>query len=114
MRCCITIIDEDGLPNTITEKTPITSTGMPPTNVFIDTISPTVTLLPQQISISVNDTIPDITATITDEDPNYGAKTIPILGSNISAFVNTGTIGAYSSTVRLDGTISDIRNPLLF
>ena len=43
---------------------------MPPTNVFIDTISPTVTLLPQQISISVNDTIPDITATITDEDPN--------------------------------------------
>ena len=94
----ITIIDEDGLPNTITEKTPITSTGMPPTNVFIDTISPTVTLLPQQISISVNDTIPDITATITDEDPNYGAKTIPILGSNISAFVNTGTIGAYPFT----------------
>ena len=45
----------------------MTSSQLPPDNVFVDTISPTVKLSTQQISISVNDPIPDITATITDE-----------------------------------------------
>ena len=76
----ITIVDEKGLPNTITENTKITSTDMPPDNIFVDTISPTVTLSPPQISISVNGDVPDITATIKEGDPNYGEKTITING----------------------------------
>ena len=46
----ITIIDEDGLPNTLTHD------DLKSDNVFIDTISPTVELDPLQISISVNQT----------------------------------------------------------
>ena len=79
----ITIIDEKGLPNIITENTQITSSQLPPNNVFIDTISPTVTLSTQQISISENGDVPDITATIKEGDPNYGEKTITINGSTI-------------------------------
>ena len=79
----ITIIDEKGLPNTITQNTQITSSQLPPENVFVDTISPTVTLSTQQISISENGDVPDITATIKEGDPNYGEKTITINGSTI-------------------------------
>ena len=79
----ITIVDEKGLPNTITQNTQITSSQLPPDNVFIDTISPTVTLSTQQISISENGDVPDITATIKEGDPNYGEKTITINGSTI-------------------------------
>ena len=79
----ITIIDEKGLPNIITENTQITSSQLPPNNVFIDTISPTVTLSTQRISISENGDVPDITATIKEGDPNYGEKTITINGSTI-------------------------------
>ena len=96
----ITIIDEKGLPNIITENTQITSSQLPPNNVFIDTVSPTVKLSTQQISISVNGDVPDITATIKEGDPNYGEKTIAIPGSNISASddVDIGTVGAYPYT----------------
>ena len=82
------------------QNTLITSSQLPPDNIFIDTISPIVELSTQQISISVNDTIPDITATITEGDPNYGEKTITIPGSNISASddVDIGTVGAYPYT----------------
>ena len=79
----ITIIDEKGLPNIITENTQITSSQLPPNNVFIDTISPTVKLSTPQISISENGDVPDITATIKEGDPNYGEKTITINGSTI-------------------------------
>ena len=79
----ITIIDEKGLPNIITENTQITSSQLPPNNVFIDTVSPTVKLSTPQISISENGDVPDITATIKEGDPNYGEKTITINGSTI-------------------------------
>ena len=96
----ITIIDEKGLPNIITENTQITSSQLPPNNVFIDTVSPTVKLSAPQISISENGDVPDITATIKEGDPNYGEKTIAIPGSNISASddVDIGTVGAYPYT----------------
>ena len=65
----ITVIDANGLPNKITQDD-LTS---PDNNVFVDTISPTVTLSPPQPSISVNDKLPTITATIDDGDPKYNS-----------------------------------------
>ena len=50
----ITIIDENGLPNTLTHD------DLKSDNVFVDTRSPTVELDPLQISISVNQTLPPI------------------------------------------------------
>ena len=98
----ITIVDENGLPNTITQNTNITSTDMPPNNVFIDTISPTVTLSTQQISISVNDPISDITATIKEGDPNYGEKTITINGSTILGNTSIPEVYPFTYTARND------------
>ena len=68
----ITIIDENGIPNTITQD------DLTSDNIFVDTISPTVTLSPPQPSISVNDKLPTITATIDDGDPKYNSTKFTI------------------------------------
>ena len=88
----ITIIDENGLPNTLTHD------DLKSDNVFVDTRSPTVELDPLQISISVNQTLPPITATVQDGDPNYNSTPITIPESNVSASVDIGTVGAYPFT----------------
>ena len=95
----ITIIDEKGLPNTITQNTNITSSQLPPDNVFVDTISPTVTLSPQEPTISVNQMLPTITADIVEGDPNYNySDTSPIPESTILASVDNTTAEVYPFT----------------
>ena len=67
----ITIVDEKGLPNTITQNTNITSSQLPPENVFVDTISPTITkLLPESITFKANANLSNITTTVNDGAPN--------------------------------------------
>ena len=90
----ITVIDNDGLPNTITQD----SVTLPTNKVFVDTISPTVTL-PESYTINVNDPLPTIEAEIKDMDPNYnysGKFTIP--ESTILASVDNTTAEVYPFT----------------
>ena len=91
----ITIVDEKGLPNTITENTKITSTDMPPNNIFIDTISPTITkLLPESITFEANADLSNITTTVNDGAPNY----VTSITIDPSTIVNTSIPGVYPFT----------------
>ena len=72
---------------------------LPPDNVFVDTISPTVTLSPQEPTISVNQMLPTITADIVEGDPNYNySDTSPIPESTILASVDNTTAEVYPFT----------------
>ena len=91
----ITVIDANGLPNTITQD----SVTLPTNKVFVDTISPTVTLKADRTSISVNDDLPIITATIIDGDPNYNySDTSPIPKSIVRALALSVTMPEYNVT----------------
>ena len=91
----ITIVDEKGLPNTITENTLITSSQLPPDNIFIDTISPTITkLLPESITFEANADLSNITTTVNDGAPNY----VTSITIDPSTIVNTSIPGVYPFT----------------
>ena len=91
----ITIIDEKGLPNTITQNTNITSSQLPPENVFVDTISPTITkLLPESITFKANANLSNITTTVNDGAPNY----VTSITIDPSTIVNTSIPGVYPFT----------------
>ena len=95
----IKIIDENGLPNTLTQENLTYQNNLPPTNIFVDTISPTVTLKADRTSISVNDDLSIITATIIDGDPNYNySDTSPIPESIVNASVNNTIADVYPFT----------------
>ena len=96
----ITVIDANGLPNKITQDD-LTS---PDNNVFVDTISPTVTLKANTTTIPVNDPLPSIIATMKDGDRlNYGTNGDGIIEtmineSIVNASVNNKIVGAYAFT----------------
>ena len=94
----ITIIDENGIPNTLTQE------NLTSVNIFVDTISPRITLKANTTTISVNDPLPSITATMADGDRlNYGTNGDGIIEtmideSIVNASVNNKIIGAYAFT----------------
>ena len=71
---------------------------MPPNNIFIDTISPTIELTTKPAFISVNETLPKITAIVNDGDPKYNSTEFIIPDSIVNASVNNRTAEVYPFT----------------